>query len=169
MTDTKAKIMALAGALVNSMVNYSQGVEARPDKAGAALEAAIDELVLERDGASRKALPAEMPGCTILFKECEKGHGWLTATNWEEQHECQVCRTEKAEAERERLAKYLLNAESAIRALKMKLHAAPDAALKDALKDARRIALEEAVAVCEASLLCCAPAIRALIDKEPTT
>jgi hypothetical protein len=30
----------------------------------------------------RAQLPDGMKHCTILFKECAKGHGWLTATNW---------------------------------------------------------------------------------------
>ncbi len=42
-------------------------------------------------------LPDGMRDCTILFKECEKGHGWLTATNWV-QHGCPHC--ELAEARR---------------------------------------------------------------------
>ncbi len=48
----------------------------------AALEAENAEL--------RKQLPAGMQGCTILFNECEYGHGWLTATNWV-QHVCPTC------------------------------------------------------------------------------
>ena len=35
-----------------------------------------------------------MKHCTIHFKECEKGHGWLTADNWV-QHGCPTC--ERAE------------------------------------------------------------------------
>lgn len=35
-------------------------------------------------------LPDGMKHCTIVFKECEKGHGWLTATNWV-QHGCPTC------------------------------------------------------------------------------
>ncbi len=35
-------------------------------------------------------LPDRMKRCTIQFKECERGHGWLTATNWI-QRECQTC------------------------------------------------------------------------------
>lgn len=27
-------------------------------------------------------LPERMKDCTIIFKECAKGHGWLTAKNW---------------------------------------------------------------------------------------
>jgi hypothetical protein len=39
-------------------------------------------------------LPAEMQECTIRFKECEKGHGWLTADNWI-QHGCPTCEVAK--------------------------------------------------------------------------
>jgi predicted nucleic acid-binding Zn-ribbon protein len=38
----------------------------------------------------RAQLPDGMEHCTILFKECEHGHGWLTATNWV-QHGCPTC------------------------------------------------------------------------------
>lgn len=39
---------------------------------------------------AKQQLPEEMQDCTIVFKECEKGHGWLTATNWV-QHGCPWC------------------------------------------------------------------------------
>ena len=39
-------------------------------------------------------LPKEMKDCTIVFKECAKGHGTLTATNWV-QHECATCKIEE--------------------------------------------------------------------------
>jgi hypothetical protein len=35
-------------------------------------------------------LPAGMEHCTIQFKECEQGHGRLTATNWVD-HGCPYC------------------------------------------------------------------------------
>jgi hypothetical protein len=35
--------------------------------------------------------------CTILFKECEKGHDWLTTTNWI-QHGCPTCAAAEARA-----------------------------------------------------------------------
>ena len=35
-------------------------------------------------------LPDSMKHCTILFKECARGHGRLTATNWVP-HGCQTC------------------------------------------------------------------------------
>lgn len=49
----------------------------------------IEELAAERDRLL-KQLPDGMKDCTIVFKECPKGHGWLTATNWV-QHECPTC------------------------------------------------------------------------------
>lgn len=42
-------------------------------------------------------LPESMRDCTILFKECEKGHGWLTATNWVE-GSCLCCQIERLNA-----------------------------------------------------------------------
>ena len=39
-------------------------------------------------------LPDGMKDCTIIFKECDKGHGWLTATNWV-QHGCSTCERER--------------------------------------------------------------------------
>lgn len=41
-----------------------------------------------------KQLPEGMQNCTILFKECEKGHGWLTATNWVP-FDCPTCERDK--------------------------------------------------------------------------
>ena len=38
--------------------------------------------------------PEGMKDCTITFKECDKGHGWLTATNWV-QHACPYCKMER--------------------------------------------------------------------------
>jgi hypothetical protein len=54
------------------------------------------EVERAHDRAERLAaqLPNGMEHCTILFKECEKGHGWLTATNWA-QHGCPTCRAER--------------------------------------------------------------------------
>lgn len=47
-------------------------------------------------------LPEGMKHCTIQFRECAKGHGWLTATNWVE-HGCQICLLAEAERERDGL------------------------------------------------------------------
>lgn len=41
-------------------------------------------------------LPDGMKDCTIVFRECDKGHGRLTATNWV-QHSCFVCRINELE------------------------------------------------------------------------
>lgn len=49
----------------------------------------IDALKQERDDLLSR-LPEGMKRCTIQFRECEKGHGWLTASNWV-QHECATC------------------------------------------------------------------------------
>lgn len=45
----------------------------------------------------REQLPEGMKHCIIKFVQCEKGHGWLTATNWI-QHKCQVCELERLRA-----------------------------------------------------------------------
>lgn len=50
----------------------------------------------------RAQLPSSMQNCTILFKECEFGHGWLTATNWV-QHPCQQCAYLALRSERDAL------------------------------------------------------------------
>jgi hypothetical protein len=57
-----------------------------------------DALTLLADYDALKAqLPEGMKNCTILFKECEKGHGWLTATNWV-QHPCPTCERDELKA-----------------------------------------------------------------------
>lgn len=74
-----------------------------------ALQARVAELEAERDELLSR-LPDGMKHCTIVFKECEKGHGWLTATNWV-QHGCPTCerdelrrRVDDAESDRTRAA-----------------------------------------------------------------
>jgi hypothetical protein len=54
-----------------------------------AAEHLLEGVIAERDAFADR-LPAEMKECTILFKECEKGHGRLTATNWVD-HGCPWC------------------------------------------------------------------------------
>lgn len=49
-------------------------------------------------------LPEGMKHCTIVFKECEVGHGWLTATNWV-QHGCLKCENEALRKDAERYAR----------------------------------------------------------------
>ena len=55
--------------------------------------------LIARIEAEKALRPVEMPGCKIRFRECEKGHGWLTADNWVD-HGCQTCalQSEKARA-----------------------------------------------------------------------
>ena len=64
-------------------------------------------------------LPDGMRHCTIVSKECEKGHGWLTATNWVD-FPCPTCQIEML---RERRDSWKARAEFA------------ESALKDALND----------------------------------
>ena len=61
-----------------------------------AVTAAISEITAHRAEIERlrKQLPEEMQDCTIQFRECANGHGWLTATNWLE-HDCQQCEIER--------------------------------------------------------------------------
>ena len=61
------------------------------------LDAELVELHREVDRL-RSQLPEGMERCTIVFQECEKGHGRLTATNWI-QHGCQTCEIERLRAE----------------------------------------------------------------------
>ena len=56
-----------------------------------ALKAEIEKL--------RAQLPVEMQESTILFLECEKGHGRLTATNWVD-HGCKFCEIETLKVEK---------------------------------------------------------------------
>lgn len=65
----------------------------------------------ERLAAVLSQLPEGMQHCTIQFKECERGHGWLTATNWV-QHPCQQCLIGALIADRERLEWMAYNAVS---------------------------------------------------------
>ncbi len=61
-------------------------------------------ILAERDAARADVarltaqLPDGMKTCTILLKECPKGHGWLTATNWI-QHGCMKCEQDRLTAE----------------------------------------------------------------------
>lgn len=66
----------------------SYGAEAEPMKSMREAAAELSRLSTalaekEREFVQvRGQLPDGMEHCTIIFKECEKGHGWLTATNW---------------------------------------------------------------------------------------
>ena len=61
------------------------------------VESAIRKLCAENERL-KSQLPEGMEHCTILFKECPKGHGRLTATNWV-QHDCMICENERLVAE----------------------------------------------------------------------
>ena len=50
-------------------------------------------------------LPESMQDCTILFKECDKGHGRLVAANWIDPG-CQQCEIERLRAIDAALADY---------------------------------------------------------------
>lgn len=56
-------------------------------------------------------LPTGMSTCTILFRECEKGHGRLTATNWVD-HGCDTCERDKLRAARDRAEKRVAELEA---------------------------------------------------------
>jgi hypothetical protein len=62
------------------------------------MEQAADEI--ER---LRKQLPETMQDCTIQFKECEYGHGRLTATNWVD-NGCPTCEIKRLRHEMAPLA-----------------------------------------------------------------
>ena len=63
-------------------------------------------LLLAEIARLRSQLPKGMNHCTIEFRHCAKGHGWLTATNWVD-FACPTCRVQELEAEIERLASAL--------------------------------------------------------------
>ncbi len=54
----------------------------------------IAEACVEEVRRLRSQLPEEMQHCTILFRECDKGHGRLTAANWID-HGCHACEIER--------------------------------------------------------------------------
>lgn len=64
-------------------------------------EAGLLSVEKERDGLLSQ-LPEGMKHCTIIFKECDKGHGWLTATNWV-QHGCPKCEFDRIVDEKHEL------------------------------------------------------------------
>ena len=55
-------------------------------------------LLKKRIESLEAQLPLGMGDCTILYRECNKGHGWLTATSWVEVS-CPTCARESLEAE----------------------------------------------------------------------
>ena len=86
MTETPTDMTALVARL-----RKVAGLRGLPERDADVLAiCASYEAEKERAHEADARLPPEMPGCTIHFKECEKGHGWLTATNWV-QHGCPTC------------------------------------------------------------------------------
>lgn len=67
-------------------------------------EEEYNALIADRERLAEvlKQIPEGMEHCTIIFKECEVGHGTLTASNWV-QYPCKQCEIEKLKADRERL------------------------------------------------------------------
>ena len=55
----------------------------------------------------KEQLPHSMKHCTIVFEECEKGHGWLTATNWGD-FSCPTCALTASENKRKELANAII-------------------------------------------------------------
>ena len=78
---TGSKGMSAPEEIIGDAISAMKQLEAE----NKALKAEIARL--------RAQLPDEMKHCTILFKECEKGHGRLTATNWID-HGCPHCEIE---------------------------------------------------------------------------
>lgn len=76
----KSQLWACENA--NAVLAKTDGLAQLVISEGATKDATIARL--------RSQLPSEMQDCTILFKECERGHGELTATNWV-QHDCPWC------------------------------------------------------------------------------
>jgi hypothetical protein len=91
--DSVESVMGLVRKALDALAFYGEcpNIDTRESasEAESQLESAIRALVESRDQAVGQ-LPDGMKHCTILFKECEKGHGWLTATNWV-QHGCPTC------------------------------------------------------------------------------
>lgn len=64
----------------------------------------------------RGQLPAGMERCTIVYKKCGKGHGWLTATNWVE-FGCPTCERDQLRAKLMEAADYIEQAEAELERL----------------------------------------------------
>ena len=95
-------LVALKEALANA--SYAAGRD--PAKYVRPILVLHAQQALARTEALEAQLPQSMQDCTILFKQCERGHGWLTAANWL-QHPCGTCRIEALEADNARLREAL--------------------------------------------------------------
>lgn len=91
-----SEVLGILSEFLPHGADIREALEALVQRAGKA-EAALAEREAECERLKRQ-LPDGMKHCTIVFRECDKGHGWLTATNWID-HPCPTCRSEKAEAE----------------------------------------------------------------------
>lgn len=56
------------------------------------------ETMSEKVETLQSQLPEGMKHCTIIFRECALGHGWLTAKNWID-HGCPTCELNKVKAQ----------------------------------------------------------------------
>jgi hypothetical protein len=95
--DTDATLRGELAQRDHDIVRLADQVDAAERRAN--ISAAKTERLREELAQVKKQLPVEMQSCTILFKECPKGHGELTATNWVH-HECLVCQLAQAKQSR---------------------------------------------------------------------
>lgn len=129
-----------------------------PQPAAEALKAVQEQLKDAKTNAYLSArvmslesqLPEGMKHCTIVCKECEKGHTRLTATNWV-QHGCKQCEIEALQAREETLKAAHVNAVLDCQALQAKIetHRNLEIAVRKALGDYNRpsISLDHIVGV----------------------
>lgn len=80
----------------------AEGILAKAARAGSPelTFADLNAYLLEQEAtiaSLRAQLPEDMEDCTIRFKSCPLGHGWLTATNWV-QHGCPTCERDRLRA-----------------------------------------------------------------------
>ena len=97
---------------VTMAILTANALQARAEKAEAERDDVMrhaEKMMLRTEAAEARAekaeaqLPEGMKHCTIIFRECALGHGWLTATNWAP-FECPTC---AIQAERARADRYL--------------------------------------------------------------
>ena len=107
--EAEVNAMRTASQLTHFILEHPDGDYDKPEQIQAEAEQyGLEKLfALKAEVARLKAqLPEGMEHCTILFKECAKGHGRLTAANWVP-HECHWCEIEKLQAEVARLSRDL--------------------------------------------------------------
>ena len=84
---------------------WKQGAQVEADEADAQRE--INKRLKAEVEKLKEQLPHSMKHCTIVFEECEKGHGWLTATNWGD-FSCPTCALTASENKRKELANAII-------------------------------------------------------------